>query len=96
MWSGLSRQREVNSQLERTQLKKLPLERTEKERENFVVGKYSLRTQSEISISPLSLVSLLRSKLLFFFFSAFIYYSRIKGCQVNNTPRCLYSDSFLD
>lgn len=64
------------------------------ERENSVAEKYSLRTQSEISISSLSLVFPLRRKLLFSFFSKPC--SKIKGCQMNNTPCCLHSKSFLD
>lgn len=36
-------------------------------------------------------VFLLRSKLLFFLFSAFVSSSKIKGCQMNNPPSCLHS-----
>lgn len=64
-------------------------------RENSVTEKVSLRTQLEISVSSLSLVFPLRSKLLFSLLLLHTF-SKIKHCQINNTPCCLQSKSYLD
>lgn len=91
VWSGLARPREVNSQREKTvEEASFGKNREEKERKFCgmeVLPENSIRNQ-HLFPKP---VFLLRSKLLFFLFSAFISSSKIKGCPMNNPPGCLHS-----